>query len=895
MKKNKVYKGDSSVKNTMNITDPGQYQQEMTQETSRTLTNPWAPFFGELHPDFQQLTDFTGDRRGGISADQRFRHETYNLPEAYKGKSRHLEDVLDFMIRKEDEFYTRDLMPWEYTDDIHVQWDIFKFNRTIADIEPEQGIPRLVTAQTEGQSASLLRRGLAFQLEHGFFTTDRGKKHFMLNLQQITDAIHTTAYFGVMHALLTGKEFYKEWRKKYGNVPKRRGNVYRHERNNWAMLQKSIKGLYIMDARAKHDMGLQNVRPNVIVMPSKASMYAQMVPSSETEYSRRGPGAHEALASGKMETTFRGSKVFEAESFDVDFSDQNVDLLSRTKMIGEYFTIDANASIRIFDADEDAFKTITYQQGLAHALNRNDPKFDRDFLTRNRHRYFVRADETDGGAAIPVNQVRNHAKWKPALERAFQERLAPRITAETLRTLDTAPASVQDRAAVVMDFLQNINGNQAAVVGLPNINPGAAGPGGAITSVGSVLIFLTMLNYLGNDAAALLAGAGGANTANGYALLPPVAAGAHGPLTQQLIDAIQHFLPAVTSANLINAGGGAAAAGGVMNATLALMRRGAGPNNINYVQHDVDQLGFQGAPYQDVVGHIRTTAVIGTDALLNALNGNAAAAAAVGRAQAVGLADLVNRVHAIEDACAIVHAIVARVNYSAHHKILLFRPFSTWRMGSAIVAQGGNELGITFHGHHDFQLSDDVVRKTILGHYTFYSKAVVKRPKHYIIEEDVHAQGYVSGGGTQFFTQDILQEAVANQTLGTDDNRHDLVAWIVDDNRDYSKPIHMAGRLPEHLADYDDDRDHFSGSRQMRGILEAMGANDVGHDDSYMGGNNNLNFMCFHGAQRAGVTGVVTHLNKGHWGELTYDGCMGIRTGEMVELNTEKVLIVGRP
>ena len=207
----------------MNTNDPGQYQQEMGEETSQEVANPWAPFFGELSPEFQQLTDFTGDRRGGISADQRFRHETYNLPDAYKGKSRHLEDVLDFMIREEDEFYTRDLMPWEYTDDIHVQWDVFKFNRTLADIEPEQGIPRLVTAQSEGQSASLIRRGLAFQLEHGFFTTERGKKHFMLNLQQITDAIHTTAYFGVIHALLTGKTFYKEWRKNYSTTPKRRG------------------------------------------------------------------------------------------------------------------------------------------------------------------------------------------------------------------------------------------------------------------------------------------------------------------------------------------------------------------------------------------------------------------------------------------------------------------------------------------------------------------------------------------------------------------------------------------------------------------------------------------------------------------------------------------------
>ena len=78
----------------------------------------------------------------------------------------------------------------------------------------------------------------------------------------------------------------------------------------------------------------------------------------------------------------------------------------------------------------------------------------------------------------------------------------------------------------------------------------------------------------------------------------------------------------------------------------------------------------------------------------------------------------------------------------------------------------------------------------------------------------------------------------------------------------------------------------------MRHILNGIGALDAGHDDSYMGGNNNLNFMCFHGAQRD-ENGIVTHLNKGHWGELTYDGCMGIRTGQMVEKNASSVLRIG--
>lgn len=115
------------------------------------------------------LESFFGPYRGNKSdmrADEQLARETYNLPKAYEGRNRFLEEVLDFKIRKEDEFYTAKLLPWQYTDDLHVKFDVFSFNRTLADLEPHQGLPRYVTAQSESHSDNLLRRGLAFIIEH---------------------------------------------------------------------------------------------------------------------------------------------------------------------------------------------------------------------------------------------------------------------------------------------------------------------------------------------------------------------------------------------------------------------------------------------------------------------------------------------------------------------------------------------------------------------------------------------------------------------------------------------------------------------------------------------------------------------------------------------------------
>lgn len=78
---------------------------------------------------------------------------------------RYLTSILDFFIIDQAEFWCSRILPWAQTDQIHFKWNIWKFDRTIADIEPHQGVPRLVTSSRESRSSSLIRRGLAFMIE----------------------------------------------------------------------------------------------------------------------------------------------------------------------------------------------------------------------------------------------------------------------------------------------------------------------------------------------------------------------------------------------------------------------------------------------------------------------------------------------------------------------------------------------------------------------------------------------------------------------------------------------------------------------------------------------------------------------------------------------------------
>lgn len=82
--------------------------------------------------------------------------------------------------------------------------------------------------------------------------------------------------------------------------------------------------------------------------------------------------------------------------------------------------------------------------------------------------------------------------------------------------------------------------------------------------------------------------------------------------------------------------------------------------------------------------------------------------------------------------------------------------FETWRirqryyMGSGFMAEGGEKLGNTFHGFHDFQWTDDIIRKVHVGHYTFNVACPVKDPKMFALAEDIVAMGYRSGEGVDF-------------------------------------------------------------------------------------------------------------------------------------------------
>ena len=219
---------------------------------------------------------------------------------------------------------------------------------------------------------------------------------------------------------------------------------------------------------------------------------------------------------------------------------------------------------------------------------------------------------------------------------------------------------------------------------------------------------------------------------------------------------------------------------------------------------------------------------------------------------------------------------------------ILFRPFQTYRMASAILAKGGSELGSTFHGHHDFMLSDDILRKVHVGHYTFYSKSVVKRPKNYIIVEDIFSQGYVGGEGTRIFTKEEFASAVSENTLG---KTGPSIIAVETSGEPEGDVLDITGRFQQSVYDIFNEEDaqveHYANSGKAYeelalGMLEPY-RNNI--NDEYIMRVQRYNTVCFRGMQYDndgdGGAMVLTQLNTGHWGPNVYAGVRKVREGEM--------------
>ena len=1015
--------------------------------------NPFEPFFGPTSVQDGQ----------NVKAGDTFSHETYNLPDAYKGKSLFMEDIMDWLITRTDEWYTSRVMPWRMTDQLSVKWNVFRFNRTMADLEPHQGVPRYVTAESEERSDRLVRRGLAFIIEHGFWTTDRGRKHYLTNLEQITSAVHETAYYGVLHALLAGKNHYKEWNRQYGRRVTRIDDLLRMDRNRWALCQKTPRGMFLLDAQLREMLSYQGVTADTWILPSKVGVYLSMVPSNVSSVEEAGPSKQVSdnnsnTASMQKLTTFRGSVVCETRPFDMDFSGEPTEMLRREKMIGEYYTMLAHdspssqqyktdhRSIFIFNCDVDRFEKIQINDAIDNCFRwgmDGIPDGDHEFIKRGYGNSGARdvsnvddpmmchqdnaLDKAPDGICswmgdLPLQHFRDSdiRDWADSVKRAcrnftgntaspndchsflrdilgrnydatcltvpFQPPSDPSvpIDPDVYRVFNVATA-VEPLVSALQDswdpslahsllgaghpqlaYVPQLEASQIAQrfhAGFPEmwkshvnaddfhaIRQSVVGEFKAAGSDDERLGVLKRSNALYEKSLTDKAVSRRSKLSEGglldralMELQAPSSKKARSAVLKETRAFLEKFASSVQyfqqldstrtvealglleelvrdyiqPLNSVDASqmetrieahieGGNALTPQSLSQWRTEISKQSIDSNIERLAHNLKPAGYK---VPDMAGIDRSTFRSDRGKFKNTVEiliGNDAFGGLAGRSLEMQkrLRGIGNNPNTQNDMfkCMFCHCRLTKgtLDKFAEYDIIvpfgfmITRPFLRYDMCSAILAKSGADLGQTFMGHADFQLTDDIIHKVHVGHYTFYSKSVVHNDKNYTIAEDIFAAGYKGGEGTRFYKSvDDLSADIHAESF-----RADIIAHMIPYRTNQpnapriQNPVDITGKLHPTLYQDTDIPEveasvaMYPGARYLAEKLELRKMTSYTSDatEHFLSPFKYLNTIAFQGPQYyfSNLTGQYARIEgTGHWGNTAYNGCKGVRCGDM--------------
>jgi len=338
----------------------------------------------------QGFEKYFGPPTGPIATNpyDKFGYTNFDLPEAYKGRNMYLRDTIDGFIMEDNTWYTSVCLPYVKTDELEFAWNEWQFDTHLVGRVPEEGVSRLIRSKKRSFKESTVRKGIAFQLEHGFMNTPSGRQQYVMNLRQIQQSVQETANHDVIAALLSCRRYDREWEKKHGVYSKDFAQVMKREVNQWAIAQKNPNGLDYMHEEFKGRLNRWKVTPDMWIFPPKLCLYLAMVPPEKTKFMEVGPeGPAKFNMGAEALTTFRGVHVFETREFDVYEGDLPIDLLRRKQQIGEYNVMtdpyrhatdkdvvkaykSEHRDVVVYDEDHDRWARVSFSEALGKCKDR---------------------------------------------------------------------------------------------------------------------------------------------------------------------------------------------------------------------------------------------------------------------------------------------------------------------------------------------------------------------------------------------------------------------------------------------------------------------------------------------------------------------------------------------
>lgn len=900
--------------------------------TTGPYVNSLEPFFG---PPTKAIDAHPSDR---------FPHEAWFLPDAYGGRNDYVRETIVQTVINYNSFMTSEILPWREQNNPNIAWDSIKFDKTLIDMEPEQGVPRYVTVEREAHTDYMVRRGLALIVNHGFAATPGGQKDFMYKVATIAGAVQETCDQSGLVAMLRCKNQYSSYAADSIRRASDAYDMFQQELWRFGIIQMTERGWYHMDAEASNTMQLANINPDTWIVPNRMTSYAAMGQLAETEVYRAGETVARAnLEQGKDRfTSFRGKKVFETRPYQLDVDGRIVDPLNRDRMIGDFFVVPCygmdtygsgsklvptkfRGKTQAYCCETDRFETFTWES-MRNKAGLQDVKY-KDLIR-----------ELACGDATPDVETKAFLQdMFDGNELLSDEDLISQLGTEYATMFDTP-----ELAACYLKAVQTIERSIRVAFSTPEL------------MIDLYATIAQMPNAQAKSVIDLFA-----NQRQTFGLR------------------FDHLLQSIIQSQLFH-----------FFAYTSFLKNSRTWKQDDYIkQTNLQVVLLADWGHDDWKNHLTNTlppaarlhnATKTTYELFDTADDAFAQAV---QAKCVKVVDSMIGLDDLKDAGVYEKSIRTQFTDTTDNSalfnlilqlkmpdvtapcfdLLCMRPFRQYTMGTGILLQKGSELGNTFRGWADFQLTDNIIAKTHIGHFTFWHASIVTNPKCLFLAEDIFCTNYISGEGKEVFSwknreqfrEDPLNAMAINNasiiclpvpvgSVNPDDRRLNLLNPIsLTGDLD---PIKQAcsshsnrgcvniGDYKEHQREVQDNlvqmyntwaaakvtsantdgrpckfkREH-EGSVMSKAYNDLFRFSDVNHSVDYENSSTFenaaglVNLICFHTMQKHvnphNGRWEVTNLNTGHFGENgIYEGCKRIRCGFLdvfKEMNYQKSMAMG--
>lgn len=263
---------------------------------------------------------------------------------AYEGDNLYLADTVKGFILMNEEWYTS-VIPWLQTNQMHIKWNTFEFDRALAGPVPNEGVPRLISHRTRGHEASISRYGLGFEMEGDMIGTDAGLVLYRRQLAGLAQSCLETVNYHSVHAMKTCKTHVQQRQDLMSEYGKTLVQIEELEAQNFAIMANDRDGLHQIIEQQRDLVRQQDGEVDTLIVHEDFSFHLAMVAEgSLTQYYQLGPRGQQVLTQGPVsDGTFRGIPIFKARRFKVYDSGPKIQPLVDNVSTGEFYLADATA------------------------------------------------------------------------------------------------------------------------------------------------------------------------------------------------------------------------------------------------------------------------------------------------------------------------------------------------------------------------------------------------------------------------------------------------------------------------------------------------------------------------------------------------------------------------